>query len=101
MQTSRVFHAVDSHTEGMPTRVITGGVGVFPGETMAARREWFMANSDHIRRLLMYEPRGHSAMSGAILQPPTRPGAGWGVLCLAGPGCLPSSGHGTIRLATG
>ena len=28
----------------------------------------------------MYEPRGHAAMSGAILQPPTRPDADCGVL---------------------
>ena len=28
---SVVLHAVDSHTEGMPTRVITGGVGRAPG----------------------------------------------------------------------
>ena len=34
MRSSLVFHAVDSHTEGMPTRVITGGVGVIPGATM-------------------------------------------------------------------
>ena len=27
----------------------------------------------------MNEPRGHAAMSGAILQPPTRPDADWGV----------------------
>ncbi|MET9677301.1 MULTISPECIES: proline racemase family protein, partial [unclassified Streptomyces] len=38
MRTRHVFHAVDSHTEGMPTRVITGGVGVIPGATMAERR---------------------------------------------------------------
>ena len=36
MRSSRVFAAVDSHTEGMPTRVITGGVGVVPGDTMAS-----------------------------------------------------------------
>lgn len=30
MRTKHVYHAVDSHTEGMPTRVITGGVGVVP-----------------------------------------------------------------------
>ena len=64
MRSSRVFHAVDSHTEGMPTRVITGGVGVIPGATMAERRLHFIAHLDHIRRLLMNEPRGHSAMSG-------------------------------------
>ncbi|WP_214107380.1 proline racemase family protein [Acrocarpospora catenulata] len=100
MRTRRVFHAVDSHTEGMPTRVITGGVGVIPGATMAERREHFMANLDHVRTLLMYEPRGHAAMSGAILQPPTRPDADWGVLYIEVSGCLPMCGHGTIGVAT-
>ncbi|WP_031167115.1 proline racemase family protein [Streptosporangium roseum] len=100
MRTKRVFHAVDSHTEGMPTRVITGGVGVIPGSTMAQRREHFLAEMDHIRTLLMYEPRGHSAMSGAILQPPTRPDADYGVLYIEVSGCLPMCGHGTIGVAT-
>ncbi|WP_371778991.1 proline racemase family protein [Streptosporangium subroseum] len=100
MRTKRVFHAVDSHTEGMPTRVITGGVGVIPGSTMAERRKHFLAEMDHIRTLLMYEPRGHSAMSGAILQPPTRPDADYGVLYIEVSGCLPMCGHGTIGVAT-
>ncbi len=100
MRTTRVFHAVDSHTEGMPTRVITGGVGVLPGETMAERRTWFMEHSDHIRTLLMTEPRGHASMSGAILQPATRPDADWGVLYIEVSGCLPMCGPGTIGVAT-
>lgn len=100
MRAQRVFHAVDSHTEGMPTRVIVGGVGVMPGSTMEERRQWFMANSDDLRLLLMNEPRGHSAMSGAILQPPTRPDADFGVLYIEVSGCLPMCGHGTIGVAT-
>ncbi|MDQ7908488.1 proline racemase family protein [Phytohabitans sp. ZYX-F-186] len=100
MRSRLVLHAVDTHTEGMPTRVITGGVGVVPGESMARRREYFMANMDHLRRLLMYEPRGHAAMSGAILQPPTRPDADMGVLFIEVSGCLPMCGHGTIGVAT-
>lgn len=100
MRSSRYFAAVDSHTEGMPTRVITGGVGVIPGATMAERRLYFMAHLDDLRTLLMYEPRGHSAMSGAILQPPTRPDADWGVLFIEVSGCLPMCGHGTIGVAT-
>ncbi len=100
MRTTRVFHAVDSHTEGMPTRVITGGVGTIPGKTMAERRLWFMENSDHIRKLLMNEPRGHAAMSGAILQPPTRDDADYGVLYIEVSGLLPMCGHGTIGVAT-
>jgi proline racemase len=100
MRSTHVYHAVDSHTEGMPTRVITGGVGVIPGATMAEKRLHFMAHMDDIRTLLMYEPRGHSAMSGAILQPPTRPDADWGVVYIEVSGCLPMCGHGTIGVAT-
>lgn len=100
MRTRHVFHAVDSHTEGMPTRVITGGVGVIPGATMAERRLHFIEHLDHLRTLLMYEPRGHSAMSGAILQPPTRPDADYGVLYIEVSGLLPMCGHGTIGVAT-
>jgi proline racemase len=55
---------------------------------------------DDLRLLLMREPRGHSAMSGAILQPPTRPDADWGVLFIEVSGCLPMCGHGTIGVAT-
>ncbi|MDQ0278328.1 proline racemase [Arthrobacter silviterrae] len=100
MRSKRVFHAVESHTEGMPTRVITGGVGTIPGATMAERRQWFMDNSDDVRTLLMYEPRGHASMSGAILQPPTRPDADYGVLFIEVSGLLPMCGHGTIGVAT-
>src|SRR5258706_2576823 len=67
---------------------------------MAQRRRYFVDNLDHIRTLLMYEPRGHGAMSGAILQPPTRPDADWGVLFIEVSGCLPMCGHGTIGVAT-
>jgi proline racemase len=48
----------------------------------------------------MREPRGHAAMSGAILQPPTRDDADWGVLFIEVSGCLPMCGHGTIGVAT-
>ncbi|MBB3663622.1 MULTISPECIES: proline racemase family protein [Prauserella salsuginis group] len=100
MRTGRVLHAVDSHTEGMPTRVVTGGVGVIPGATMAERRQWFIENSDDLRTLLMCEPRGHASMSGSILQPPTRADADWGVLFIEVSGLLPMCGHGTIGTAT-
>jgi proline racemase len=84
----------------MPTRVITGGFGVVPGATMAERRLHFIEHLDHLRTLLMYEPRGHASMSGAILQPPTRPDADYGVLYIEVSGLLPMCGHGTIGVAT-
>jgi proline racemase len=100
MRSRHLFHAVDSHTEGMPTRVIAGGVGVVPGDTMAARRAYFQAHLDHLRTLLTCEPRGHSAMFGAILQPPTRPDTDYGVLFIGASGYRPMCGHATIGVAT-
>jgi proline racemase len=94
------FKAIDSHTEGMPTRVIVDGVEAIPGATMLERKLHFEAELDHLRLLLMREPRGHGAMSGAILQPPARPDADWGVLFIEVSGCLPMCGHGTIGVAT-
>src|SRR5262249_17492695 len=58
------------------------------------------AEMDDLRLLLMREPRGHGAMSGAILQPPTRADADWGVLFVEVSGCLAMCGHGTIGVAT-
>jgi proline racemase len=84
----------------MPTRVITGGMGVVPGATMNDKRLHFIEHLDGVRQLLMNEPRGHAAMSGAILQPPTRPDCDWGVIYIEVSGCLPMCGHGTIGVAT-
>ena len=100
MRAQRVFGAVDSHTEGMPTRVITSGVGVLPGDTMFERMRYLATHRDDLRTLLMFEPRGHASMSGAILQPPTRPDADAGVVFIEVSGCLPMCGHGTIGTAT-
>jgi proline racemase len=100
MRARHVFGAVDSHTEGMPTRVITSGVGVLPGATMFERMTHLVTHRDDLRTLLMFEPRGHASMSGAILQPATRPDADWGVVFIEVSGCLPMCGHGTIGTAT-
>ena len=100
MRSKLLFSAVDSHTEGMPTRVITGGFKPIPGETMNDKRLYFQKNLDHLRQLLMTEPRGHGAMSGTILMPPTRDDCDFGVLYIEVSGLLPMCGHGTIGTAT-
>jgi len=100
MRAARSIAAVDSHTEGMPTRVVVGGVAPIPGATMLERRDHFARELDDLRLLLMREPRGHGAMSGAILQPATRPDADWGVLFIEVSGLLAMCGHGTIGVAT-
>jgi len=99
MRTTRLISTIETHTEGMPTRVVTGGVGLVAGATMFERKLTLEREMDHIRRFLMFEPRGHSAMSGAILQPPARDDADWGVLFIEVSGCLPMCGHGTMGVA--
>ena len=61
---------------------------------MLERKLHFEAELDELRLLLMREPRGHGAMSGAILQPPARPDADWGVIFIEVSGCCRCAGTG-------
>lgn len=96
----KMITAVDSHTEGMPTRVVTGGFPSVPGESMSEKQRHVVDELDHLRRLLVFEPRGHTAMVAAILLPTTEPGADLGVLFGDEMGYLPMCGHGTIGACT-
>ena len=101
----------DARRAGLPHRRVPHRGDADPGRRRRGRADprrhdvrpaslTFLENSDDLRTLLMYEPRGHASMSGAILQPPTRPDADWGVLYIEVSGCLPMCGHGTIGVAT-
>lgn len=100
MRFEKMITAVDSHTEGMPTRVVTSGFGPVPGKTMFEKKRYVEEKLDHLRTFLMFEPRGHSSMSGSILLPPTDPEADLGVVFIEVSGCLPMCGHGTIGTVT-
>ena len=100
LRSVRLFHAVDSHTEGMPTRVVTSGFGRIHGNTMAERARNLAGGHDDLRTLLMYEPRGHASMSGSVLQPPCDADADVGVIFIEVSGLLPMCGHGAIGTAT-
>lgn len=100
MRSTLAVQTVEAHTEGLPVRVVTGGVPTMPGATMEERRQWFLAHSDDLRTFLLNEPRGHGTLSGAILQPPMIADAHWGVLFIEVTGVLPMCGAGTIAIAT-
>ncbi|MGY6632126.1 MAG: 4-hydroxyproline epimerase [Alkalilacustris sp.] len=94
------FFCIDGHTCGNPVRLVAGGGPQLAGATMLERRADFLGRFDWVRTALMFEPRGHAMMSGAILYPPTRPDCDVGVLFIETSGCLPMCGHGTIGTVT-
>ncbi|MCA7120295.1 MAG: 4-hydroxyproline epimerase [Acidibrevibacterium sp.] len=94
------FFCLDGHTCGNPVRLVAGGAPRLTGATMSERRADFIARFDWIRRALMFEPRGHDVMSGAILYPPLRADCDAAILFIEVSGALPMCGHGTIGTVT-
>jgi 4-hydroxyproline epimerase len=94
------FFCIDGHTCGNPVRLVAAGGPALAGASMSEKRQDFLARYDWIRTGLMFEPRGHDMMSGAILYPTTRENCDIGVLYIETSGCLPMCGHGTIGTVT-
>ena len=90
----------DYHTAGEPFRIVTGGVPVLAGATVLERRGWAARHLDHVRRLLVLEPRGHADMYGAFVTEPDDDGADLGVVFFHNEGYSTACGHGTIALVT-
>lgn len=94
------FICIDAHTCGNPVRVIKEGGPTLIGNSMSEKRQHFLREFDWIRKGLMFEPRGHDMMSGAILYPPHHPENDFAILFIETSGCLPMCGHGTIGTIT-
>ena len=94
------IRTIDAHAGGEPLRIVVGGLPRIPGKTILAKRRFVRENWDPIRRGLMWEPRGHADMYGALVTPPVSRGADLGVLFLHNEGLSTMCGHGIIALAT-
>ena len=92
--------AVDYHTGGEPFRIVTGGVETPRGASILDRRRDALERLDHVRRLLVFEPRGHADMYGCFVVPPNDAGADLGVVFFHNAGYSTACGHGTIALVT-
>jgi len=100
MKINKQIIAIDSHTMGEPTRIITSGIPKIPGKTMADKKEYLENNLDYVRTLAMHEPRGHADMFGSIILTPTIDEADFGIIFMDGGGYLNMCGHGTIGAMT-
>jgi len=100
MRFNRLISTIDTHTAGEPTRNIIGGIPPIPGRTMGDKMLYLRDNMDELRTMLMFEPRGHSVMSGTILTEPCQPEADIGVIYIEVGGYLPMCGHDTVGVGT-
>lgn len=90
------IETIDLHTEGEPLRVIVAGFPEIAGDTVLARRRAARARYDHVRRALMWEPRGHADMYGCLVMPPVEAGSDFSVLFMHNEGFSTMCGHGII-----
>jgi proline racemase len=91
---------VDYHTGGEPFRIVTGGVAPLVGRSILDKRRFAAEELDHVRRLLVYEPRGHADMYGCFVTEPEDEDADLGVVFFHNAGYSTACGHGTIALVT-
>jgi trans-L-3-hydroxyproline dehydratase len=89
---------VDMHTGGEPLRIVTGGYPDIPSGTILEKRAYVRDHLDRLRKILIFEPRGHYDMYGALLVEPDLPGADLAVLFMHNEGYSTMCGHAIIAL---
>jgi len=89
---------IDMHTGGEPLRILIDGYPEVKGKTILEKRKYFRDRLDHIRKGLIWEPRGHADMYGAVLTPPCTREADFGTFFLHNEGYSTMCGHAIIAL---
>jgi proline racemase len=100
MKPELTIQLMDTHAGGDVSRIVTGGIGPLPGDTVRAQMEYLRDNADGLRRLLLEEPHGISEMSVDLLVPPTDPRAAAGYIIMEVMGYPIYSGSNTLCTAT-
>ena len=80
--------------------MIIGGVHDVPGATMLEKRNHLAEHGDHLRRLMLREPRGYPATCCNLVLPPTLPEADAGFVIMEQAEYPAMSGSNTICTAT-
>ena len=89
---------VDMHTGGEPLRIVIDGYPDIPKGTILEKRAYVRDHFDHLRKILIFEPRGHYDMYGGLLVEPDLPGADLAVLFMHNEGYSTMCGHAIIAL---
>jgi trans-L-3-hydroxyproline dehydratase len=100
MTPARTISVVGCHAEGEVGDVIVGGVLPPLGATMMDKKLAFERDHDHIRRLLIQEPRGSVARHVNLIVPSTRDDCQVGAIIMEPTEYPPMSGSNTMCLTT-
>ena len=100
MKLNKMISVIETHTAGEAARLVTAGIPKVPGKNMAEKKQYFIDHLDHIRKSVMWEPRGHQDMFGAFVLPPTTEEADFGLIFMDTGGYLNMCGHNTIAAVT-
>lgn len=100
MKFSRMLNVVDCHAEGESGKVVVGGVGDVPGDTMFDKRVYLEQSLDQLRELLLFEPRGAVWHNANIVLPSSNPEATLGYVILESTEYPAMSGSNTMCVAT-
>jgi proline racemase len=79
---------------------VLDGFPALRGRSMKERSRDLLKRHSALRRALMWEPRGHLVMFGAVVVPPADPAADLGLVFMDGGGAVDMCVHGTIGAVT-
>ncbi|CDX33848.1 conserved hypothetical protein [Mesorhizobium sp. SOD10] len=100
MRWKRMLQVVECHAEGEMGKVIVGGVGPVPGETMFDKKLHLERHMDDIRKMVLFEPRGAPWHNANIILPSNNPAAAMGYVILESTEYPAMSGSNTMCVAT-
>ena len=90
---------IDMHTGGEPLRIVLEGFPSFEGQSILEIRRLLQEQYDHLRKAIMWEPRGHADMYGLLKVPAQREDSDFGVIFMHNAGYSTMCGHATIAIA--
>lgn len=93
------INTLDCHTGGEPLRIITRGFPELQGNSVLEKRRYCMQHYDYLRTALMFEPRGHADMYGALITEPERADSHFGAIFIHNEGYSTMCGHAIIAMS--
>lgn len=88
---------VEMHTGGEPVRIVLEGYPALTGNILEIRNT-LKTDYDHLRKSIMWEPRGHADMYGLLVVPPQREDSDFGVIFMHNEGYSTMCGHATLAI---